>query len=146
MMKKWLFSNNGNITGPFGLTESQELIKNNPSLYAWNPSFTHWVPVSHIDEFKEHTLVIPVPPTEVPLELISEFIDEERELISQLDVHDENLNATHTELGELDIDIHHYQQLTVNLNKEVKAVISNIEQQYAALEKSLANVRKTGFQ
>jgi hypothetical protein len=145
MMKKWLFSDNGKVTGPFGLTESQDLIKKNPSLYAWNPSFTHWVPVSHIEEF-ELTLAIPAPPVDVPLELIGEFINEERELISQLDLLDETLNSTHTELDVLNIDIHHYQQLTTNLNEEVKAVISNIEQQYAALEKSLANVSKAGLQ
>jgi hypothetical protein len=145
MMKKWLFSDNGKITGPFGLAESQDIINKNPALYAWNPSFTHWIPVSHIEEFGL-TLDIPAPPIEVPLEMISEFINEERELISQLDLLDESLNSTHIELNELNTDTHHYQQLTTTLNKEVKAVISNIEQQYAALAKSLANVSKAGLQ
>ena len=145
MMKKWLFSDNGKITGPFGLAESQDIINKNPALYAWNPSFTHWIPVSHIEEFGL-TLDITAPPIEVPLEMISEFINEERELISQLDLLDESLKSTHIELNELKTDTHHYQQLTTTLNTEVKAVISNIEQQYAALAKSLANVSKAGLQ
>ncbi len=51
-MKKWFFSDNGVVTGPLDLKESKELIAKNPDLYAWYPSYTHWVPVSCIDEFE----------------------------------------------------------------------------------------------
>jgi len=144
-MKKWLFSDNGKITGPFGLTESLALIKKNSSLYAWNPSFTHWMPVSHVEEF-DLAIEIPAPPLEVPSELIGEFINEERKLIAQLDILDENLSSTHTKLNTLNTDTQHYQQLTTNLNEEVRAVISNIEQQYTALATSLANASKSALQ
>ncbi len=33
-MKKWFFSDNGKVTGPLGLKESNELISKNPDLYA----------------------------------------------------------------------------------------------------------------
>ena len=139
MMKKWLFSDNHSITGPFELIESQKLIKKNPSLYAWNPSFTHWMPVSHIEEFKL-IITMPTPPLDVPLDLIGEFTNEEQKLMAQLDSLNENLSSAHNTLSELNTDTQHYQQLTANLNTEIKAVISSVEQQYAALEKSLANV------
>ena len=90
-MKKWIFSDNGKITGPFGLAESQDIIKNNPSLYAWNPSFTHWMPVTHIEDF-ELAIEIPAPPVDVPQELLGEFTNEEQELIAQLGMLSENLN------------------------------------------------------
>jgi len=145
-MKKWLFSNNGKIIGPLGLTQSQDLIKSNPSLYAWNPSYSHWVPVSLIEEFDLTIAPPPPPPLDIPQDLIEEFINEERELIAQLNSLDENLDLTYNQLNTLSTDTQHYQQLTINLNKEVKAVISNIEQQYAALEKSLANVSNSALQ
>jgi len=144
-MKKWLFSDNGKITGPLGFAESQELIKNNPSLYAWSPSYTHWIPVNHIEEF-ELAIKIPTPPLGIPQELIKAFINEEQKLVDQLDILNNDLSSTHTELNALNTETQHYQQLTANLNKEVSAVISNIEQQYAALEKNLANVSKAGLQ
>lgn len=137
-MKKWLFSDNGKITGPFGLTESQVLIKKNPSLYAWNPALTHWIPVNQIEEF-DLTVDIPAPPIAVPLNMVEKFIHEERALIAQLGTLDENISLTHTKLNELNADTEHYQTITTKLNKEVKTVIDNIEKQYAALAQSLAN-------
>ena len=142
MMKKWLFSDNGKITGPFELNESRTLIKKNPSLYAWNPSLTHWVPVNQIEEF-ELTVDIPKPPIAVPLDMTEKFLNEERELIAQLGTLDDNITLTHTKLSELNKDTEHYQNITTKLNKEVKTVIDNIEKQYAALAQSLADASHT---
>ena len=145
MMKKWLFSDNGKIIGPLGLTQSQALIKKHPSLYAWNPAQTHWMPVSHIEEF-DMVMDIPPPPLDVPQDFIEKFINDERKLIAQLGSLDENIDLSHSEVSTLATDTQHYQQLTSDLNEKVKAVVSNIEQQYAALEKSLANVSSNGQQ
>lgn len=136
-MKKWLFSDNGKITGPYELAESQALIKKNPSLYAWNPSFTHWTPVSLIKEFNL-AIDVPPPPIKVPLSMVDEFIIEERALIDELDVLEKDIVSTQTKVTALNTDTKHYQDITTKLNKEVKTVIDNIEKQYAALAQSLA--------
>lgn len=143
-MKKWIFSDKGKITGPLGLADSQEFIKNNSSSYAWNPSLSHWMPASHIKEL-ELVLEIPLPPPtlDLPQELMDKFSPEKRKFIDQLDKFNEDINLTQNQLNEFNADTQHYKQLTTNLNKEISEVINNIEQQYAALEKSLASVNNS---
>ena len=143
-MKKWFFSDNGKIIGPLGLKESKELIANTQGLFAWHPSYTQWMPVGYIEEF-EVVFSVPTPPSDIPKELIEEFIGDERELIAKLDSIGDTLSSTDASLPSLNKNIEHYTQLTKNLNEEVKAVISNIEQQYAALQKSLSSATKGGL-
>ncbi len=143
-MKKWFFSDNGEISGPLGLKESNELIAKNPDLYAWHPSYSHWVPVSCIDEF-ELTVTPPTPPVDVPKELIEELIDEEKSLISTLDRVDKTISTTSDSLYEIDTEIDNHSQITHNLTEEVKVVVQTIEAQYASLQKNLANVIKTDY-
>ncbi|MEI6895036.1 MAG: DUF4339 domain-containing protein [Colwellia sp.] len=143
-MKKWFFSNNGEVTGPFEIKESNDLISKNPDLYAWHPSYTHWVPVSCIDEF-ETSMTPPPPPLEIPNGLIEELIGEEKELITTLDRIDKTIKITSDSLYEIDSDLDNYAQTTHNLTEEVKIVVKTIEEQYASLQKSLANVIKTDY-
>ena len=143
-MKKWIFSDKGKIIGPLGLAESQAFIKKNSSSYAWNPSFSHWMPASHIKEL-ELVLEIPSPPPTLDLsqEIMDKFTPEKRKFIDQLDKFDEDIDLTHSQLDTFNTDTRHYKQLTTTLNKEISEVINNIEQQYAALEKSLASVNNS---
>jgi hypothetical protein len=143
-MKKWFFSNNGEVTGPFGLQESNELIAKNPNLYAWHPAYTHWVPVSCIDEF-EVAIKPPPTPLEIPQGLIENLIDEEKELISTLDRIDKTIKITSDSLYEIDIEVDNYSQITHNLIKQVEMVVKSIEEQYASLQQNLADVIKTNY-
>ncbi len=143
-MEKWFFSDNGEITGPFGLKESNELIAQNSDLYAWHPSYTHWVPVSCIDEF-DTTITPPKPPLELPTDLIDNLIGEEKELITTLDRIDKTIKITSDSLYEIDAELDNYGQITHNLTEEVKGVVKKIEEQYASLHKNLANVIKTDY-
>lgn len=143
-MKKWFFSDNGEVTGPFGLRESNELIAKKPNLYAWHPAYTHWVPVSCINEF-ETAVTPPPPPIDIPTDLIGEMIGEEKELITTLERIDKTVKITADSLYEIDAEIDNYGQITHNLTEEVKMVVKSIEEQYASLQKNLANVIKTDY-
>ncbi|MBU2870439.1 GYF domain-containing protein [Colwellia sp. E2M01] len=143
-MKKWFFSDNGEVTGPFGLTESNDLISKKPNLYAWHPSYTHWVPVSCIDEF--NTTVTPPPaPIEIPSGLIDELVEEEKELITTLDRIDKTIKITSDSLYEIDTDLDNYSKTAHNLTEQVKVVVKQIEEQYASLQKNLADAMKTDY-
>ena len=143
-MKKWLFSDNGEVTGPFGLDESNELVSKNPDLYAWHPVYTHWVPVSCINEF-EVAATPPPPPIELPTNLIDDLVGEEKELITTLDRIDKTIKITSDSLYEIDTDLEHYGKTAENLTAQVKDVVKAIEEQYASLQKNLANVIKTDY-
>lgn len=143
-MKKWYFSNNGEMTGPLGLNESNEFIAKNPNVYAWHPSYTHWVPVSCIPELNVVTSP-PPPPIEIPQSLIEGLIDEEKELISTLDRVDKTIKTTADSLYEIDAEVDNHTQIAHNLTEEVKVVVKSIEAQYASLQQNLANVIKTDY-
>jgi len=143
-MKKWYFSDNNEVTGPLGLKESNEFIAKNPDLYAWNPSYTHWVPVSCIPEF-EVMASPPPPPIEIPQGLIEGLIGEEKELISTLDRVDKTIKITADSLYEIDAEIDNHSQMAHNLTEEVSVVVKAIEAQYASLQQNLANVIKTDY-
>lgn len=137
-MNKWFFSNNNEITGPLNLADSNKFIASEPDAYAWHPSYEHWVPASCIEEF-QIALTPPPAPGDVPKELIEDFIDKEKELITMLERIDNTLASTMQTLPELNLDIDSYTGKTKQLNEEVKATILNVEQQMAALQKNLAN-------
>jgi hypothetical protein len=143
-MKKWFFSNNGEVTGPLGLKESNEFISKNPDLYAWHPSYTHWVPVSCIDEF-EMSITPPPAPVELPSGLIDDLIGEEKELITTLDRIDKTIKITSDSLYEIDTDLDNYGKTARDLTEQVRIVVKQIEEQYASLQKNLANVIKTDY-
>lgn len=136
-MDKWFLLDNGNIKGPFELTEAQTLVARNPYLYAWQPSYSHWTPVNQISQFTVAT-DIPPPPINIPEELMAAFVEEERQLITKLDKLNVELLPISEDISIVTGELNRYQQLTQSLNNDVKAVIANIEQQYAALQQNLA--------
>jgi len=141
-MKKWLFSKNGKILGPFEVVEANDFVLTNPDTYAWHPSYSHWMPVTCISEF-EGSIPAPKPPSVIPKELIEEFISEERKLISRLEQLDEHLIQTDQSLLALDNEIKEFQDITKNCTTEVRATLQNIEQQFANLSKNLSNFKNT---
>lgn len=140
-MEKWFLLENDKIIGPFDLAATQKLVKDNPYLYAWQPAYTHWTPVNQISQFNVAT-DMPAPPGDIPEELIEAFVEDERGLITKLDKLDEQLTPINSDMVKVTQELSHYQQLTHSLNNEIKAVVANIEQQYAALQKNLVTKSK----
>lgn len=136
-MNKWFLLDNGKIKGPFDLTEAQALVANNPYLYAWQPLYSHWTPVNQISHFNV-AADIPSPPLDIPEELRLAFVEEERQLVTQLDKLDSELTPISDDISEVSVELNRYLELTQSLNSEVSSVIANIEQQFAALQQNLA--------
>ena len=140
-MEKWFLLDNGKVIGPFDLTEVKKLVTSNPYLYAWQPSYSHWTPVNQISQFAV-AVDAPPPPVDIPAELIEAFVEEERQLINKLDTLDKQLSPMTSDISLVTQEFDRYKQLTHGLNNEIKSVIANIEQQYAALQQNLVTKSK----
>ncbi len=143
-MKKWFFYDDVEVYGPLSLKESKELILNKPNLYAWHPSYTHWVPVNCIDEL-DLSVTPPPPPIDIPLAKYGYLIGEEQQLFSTLLRIDKTIKITADSIDEIDTDIGTYNDTTKNLSEQVKVTVKSIADQYASLQKNLANVIKTNY-
>ena len=138
-MKEWYFSNNGEISGPLGLTDSNKFIASNPDVYAWHPSYAQWVPVSHVEEF-DINVSPPPPPAEIPQQLIERFTAKERELNSALGRIDNTLKTINSSMSDIGRDSSRYKVTTKELNEKVEATLRSVNEQYAALQKTLSGV------
>ncbi|MCL2918912.1 MULTISPECIES: DUF4339 domain-containing protein [Shewanella] len=136
-MKEWYLSHQGEISGPFGLTEANLFIAAHPDSYAWEPSFAQWVPVSHIDEF-ELKLTPPPPPKAVPQALIERVFAKEQGLKQSLEPIAASLTSLQQSLSALGADIKGSKTVTQSLNQEVNQTLRTINEQYEALQKKLA--------
>ncbi len=141
-MEKWFLLDNGNVVGPVELREAKKLVKSNPYLYAWQPSYTHWTPVNQVSQF-DIEAKIPKPPGEIPAELMEAFVEGERQLITKLDTLDETLSPLTSDVSKLASEFSRYQKLTQSLNEEIKTAIANIEKQYAMLQQNLVSATKS---
>jgi uncharacterized protein YoxC len=77
--------------------------------------------------------------------MIDDLIGEEKELITTLDRIDKTIKITSDSLYEIDADLDTFTKTTHNLTEEVRVVVKTIEEQYASLQKNLANVIKTDY-
>lgn len=145
-MKKWLFSNNGKITTPFTFAEAQEYISQHATqnLYAWHPSFTHWMPLNSIDNF-DIEVSVPPPPAALPQEFIEEYKNKEQGVFKTLNRINNTLVNTLEALSELDHDVNAYQNITEKLNAEVKTTLNIVRKHYAALQKNIDQFKKDEF-
>jgi len=141
-MKKWLFSKNGKILGPFELDAANDFVRENPEVYAWHPSYSHWMPVTCVSEF-EDSIPAPKPPSIIPKELIEEFVGEERKLIDRLEQLDQHLELTDKSLLVLNDEILAFRDVAQNCTTEVKATLASIELQFANLSKNLSSFKST---
>ncbi|MCJ8319875.1 MAG: DUF4339 domain-containing protein [Colwellia sp.] len=140
-MKKWYFSKNGKISGPFELDEAKDFLIKDPDFYGWHPSFNQWRPVSCIVEFND-VVPTPVPAAQIPPELIKEFVDKKQNLHDKIDNIDEKIDLSTTSIYEFEQEIKIYKRITQNLSDEVKDNIKSIEQNYNGLQKTLAELKK----
>jgi hypothetical protein len=138
-MKKWFFCEYDKVFGPFSIKESNKLITEKPHLYAWHPSYSHWVPVSCIDEF-ELSITPPPPPSNIPTTELDDLINEEKQLFNTLDRIDKTIQITADHLYEINTDIDAYSETTQTLSNQVKTTIKSIAEQYTSLQKNLARV------
>ena len=144
-MKKWLFSDNGEITDVLTFAEAQQYITKNENkdLYVWHPSFTHWTPLDQVHDF-EVDVTIPPPPVALPKALIEEYKNKEAKIFKKLSRIDNTLGNTRASLSEVDNDIDTYTTYTDKLNTEVKTTLDRVHEQYAALQKSISAFSKDG--
>ena len=139
-MKKWFFSNNGEITAPLDLDAAKDYLASNPNVYGWHPSFNQWKPVNCISEF-----VDVLPPTVqaplIPKEISDKFLAKKQRLESKLTSIDDSINHSQSSLGKFEQQIEGYKDLTKNLNDDVKGAIDNIEKRYKSLSRKLSQVK-----
>jgi hypothetical protein len=140
-MKKWYFSKDSKVTGPFTIEEAERLLAKDPDFYAWHPSLSQWQPVSCIEEFFD-VVPTPVPAAQIPDELIEEFIQKKQRLHNKLSSIAGRIEVTEASLYEFEKEISIYKRLTHNLSDEVKANITSIETNYDALHKNLTGLKK----
>jgi len=142
-MKKWLFSNNGKITDSFSFDEAQKYISehSDDDLYVWHPSFTHWMPLTSIDDF-DVEIDIPIPPVALPKDIIEEYKNQELGLFKTLSRIDNTLGNTRAGLSDLDTNVDTYKNFTKRLNAEVEITLNNVRKQYAALQKNIDDFKK----
>ncbi|WP_144210634.1 DUF4339 domain-containing protein [Shewanella donghaensis] len=134
-MKKWFFSKNGKISGPFTEVEAKEFLLNDGNCYGWHPSFTQWKPAGSIPEF---AAIVPsvTPPAEIPQALIEEFAAKDKSIQTKLRSMEESVISTKAYLLEFEQEISNYKKLTNNLNDEVKNNISPFENKYNSFQSS----------
>ncbi|XQW83715.1 hypothetical protein ACOYR1_11235 [Thalassotalea piscium] len=140
-MKKWYFSNNGEISGPMNLASARKVVENSSGLYGWHPSFTTWKPVSVIGEFADIAKESKVA-SQVPQEIINEFNNKRTALIEKLKLVNENIKETEIIKAKLKKKISLYRHLTEDLNEEVQSAIVSVEQQYTTFGKQLIQLEE----
>ena len=140
-MTTWHFLKDESVSGPFNLEQSNQFIlqHRNANLYAWNKNYTHWMPISHIEEF-DSVVSIPKPPEDIPLSLFEDFITEEKELVDNLSRVETTLANVLMSFNEFNIDSHI--KKTQSLNTQVQATIRSIQEQFESLQKSLETMQE----
>ncbi|GHE79076.1 DUF4339 domain-containing protein [Thalassotalea profundi] len=139
-MKKWYFSNNGEISGPLDLTSARKIVEKNADLYGWHPSFSTWKPVRVIGEFSE-LIKTNLVTNQVPKEIINEFNNTKIALSEKLSLVAESIKETEMLKAKLKKKISLYKHLTEDLSDDFKSAIISIEQQYSSFNKRLLNLQ-----
>lgn len=140
-MKKWYFSDNGQVSGPFNMNDVSTLLAKNSDLYGWNPSFSQWLPVAQIPEFKD-LIAESKPATQISKELINTFVSKKRDLSKKIKLIDEATKRSKSKLNEFEAIIGKYNQLTEGLSIEVKANIQPVEKKKLLMSKHLVELTK----
>ena len=139
-MKKWFFSNNGEVTGPLDLEDAKEFLSNTPNVYGWHPSFSQWKPASCISEFVGIIPATVQPPT-IPKEISDKFLAKKQRLETKLTAIGDSINHSQSSLNKFEKQIEAYKSLTINLNDEVKGAIDKIDKKSTSLTRKLSQVK-----
>jgi uncharacterized protein YoxC len=139
-MKKWFFSSNGEVSSALSFDEAKEFLINNPDVYGWHPSFSHWKPVNCISEFVG-VIPVSIPGPLIPKEISDKFLAKKNRLESKLTSIDDSIKHSNKSLAKFEQQIVDYKELTQNLNDDVKSAIDNIEKKYKTLNRKLSQVK-----
>ncbi|MGB1262604.1 MAG: hypothetical protein ACPG52_06830 [Cognaticolwellia sp.] len=141
-MNTWIFSKNGQVSEPLELAAAKKYVVENQDAYAWQSSYNQWLPVHSISEF---SALLP-PRQEVaklPQNIVDEFNRKEQALEKRFGKFNQELARGEETAKLFEQEIANYKRLTINLSDEVKGNINEIEQQYNALHKQLADIKQT---
>lgn len=139
-MTKWIFSEAGEIVGPYELKESLEFVNKNPQCYAWQPEYDHWKPASSIAEFEQK--ITPPPPPRMTPELVELFSGKEKRLIEALECIDRYTESHLSSLPDVNKEIKQQSAITSELTSEVENTMLQVQQQIAELQKKLSGLAK----
>ena len=140
-MKKWYFSDDGKVTGPYSLNDASALLAKNNELYGWNSSLSQWLPVTHISELSEF-ISESKPTVQVSKELIDKFVTKKRDLNKKVTLIDESIKKTQVHIETFEKEINKYKQLTESLSSDVKDNILPLEKKHQFVTKQLRELAK----
>ena len=140
-MNTWIFSKNGQVTKPLDLVAAKKYVVENQDAYAWQSSYTQWLPVNSISEFSallpERTVS-----AKLPQKIVDEFMSKEQALEKRFEQFTHDLAGGDASAKLLQQEIANYKQLTANLSDEVKGNVNEIEQQYDVLHAQLNELKQ----
>lgn len=140
-MNTWIFSKNGKVTEPLAIAEAKKYVVENQDAYAWQASYTQWLPVHSISEFQA-LLPEPENSAQIPQVIIDEFFSKEQTLNQYFDEMNKKLTDSEDNASLFAQEIENYKKLTASLSPEMKGNINDVEQQYLALEAKLNNLKQ----
>ena len=140
-MNTWIFSKNGQVTEPLAIAEAKKYVVENQDAYAWQASYTQWLPVHSISEFQA-LLPEPENSAQIPQVIIDEFFSKEQTLNQYFDEMNQKLADSEANASLFAQEIENYKKLTASLSPEMKGNINDVEQQYLALEAKLNNLKQ----
>ncbi|XPF94517.1 DUF4339 domain-containing protein [Colwellia sp. RE-S-Sl-9] len=140
-MKKWYFSDNGKVTGPYSLNDASSLLAKNNELYGWTSSFSQWLPVALIPELSEF-ISDAKPAVQVSKELIDKFVTKKRDLNKKVVLIDEKIKKTQAHINTFEKEINNYKNLTESLSSDVQDNILPLEKKYQLVTKQLKELIK----
>jgi hypothetical protein len=140
-MEKWYLSDNGKVNGPYSIDEIQSLVAKNNDLYGWNPSYSHWLPVVKIEEFKGFVSQ-EAATAQVSKELIDKFVNKKQELVKKITFIDSVVEKTTRAIARFEDEITEYKNLTKQFDAEIQENIIPLEKKYNSIIKQMTDLRK----
>lgn len=140
-MDKWYISENGRVSGPLKIDDVERLIAKNSDLYGWNPSYSHWLPISKINELSKF-LPEDHLSEQVSKELIDKFLNRKRDLIKKTTLINASIEKTVGKMTVFEQEIIKYKGLTTSLSADVQENIVPLEKKYNAIGKQLSELQK----
>lgn len=140
-MDKWYISDNGRVSGPLKIDDVERLIAKNSDLYGWNPTYSHWLPISKINELSKF-LPEDHLSEQVSKELIDKFLNRKRDLIKKTTLINASIEKTVEKMTVFEQEIIKYKGLTTSLSEDVQENIVPLEKKYNAIGKQLSELQK----
>jgi len=141
IMEKWYLSDNGKVNGPYSIDDVQPLVTKNSDLYGWNPSYSHWLPVVKIEEFKHFVSQVDAT-AQISKELIDKFVNKKQELVKKITFIDSVVEKTTRAIARFDDEINEYKELTKQFDTEIQENIIPLEKKYNSILKQMSDIKK----